>query len=142
MNAFRDAPITTARWPQLIAARQELEVVLERFREADPGIDENLLAIDSARRPRRRELSQLARHVVHDVVVIRQLLHRPRLAAHVHQDDRHAAAAASVAHGRDRPQRADVVDDVGARVERRLRDLRLRGIDRDRDVATGGGSAR
>ena len=43
MNAFRDAPMTTGRDArQLVAAREQLEVVLERLAEADAGVDEDL----------------------------------------------------------------------------------------------------
>ena len=63
------------------------------------------------------------------------LLHRSRLAAHVHEDDRHAAAGGQRAHGGVRAQRSDIVDHVRPGVQRHLRHVRLHRIDGDGDIA-------
>ena len=79
-------------------------------------------------------LGEEGAHVVDDVVVARVVLHRPRAALHVHEDDgavraRRRAPASSGS----RAQRGDVVDDRRPGVERRFGDRGLRGVDRDRD---------
>ena len=56
---------------QLVAAREQLEVVLERLGEADAGIDEDLLAIDAGGDAHRRRIDVSSRATsLHDVVVV------------------------------------------------------------------------
>ena len=59
--------------------------------------------------------------VVDDVVVVRVVLHRARLAEHVHEADVHAPLGAQAGEIGVVAQRGDVVDDVGAGVDRRAR---------------------
>ena len=80
------------------------------------------------RRPARRGRRRPRRAVG----IVGLLLHRARRAAHVHQAD---AAGGVRRHRLERARRAqgaDVVDDVGAEVERRPHDFGLGGVDRDR----------
>src|ERR1043166_5426626 len=57
---------------QLVAPREDLEIVVEGLREPDSGIDEDLIESRAAGAfDRRRELAQ---HVVDDVVVFRERL--------------------------------------------------------------------
>ena len=67
-----------------------------------------------------------------DVVVARRRLHRLRRALHVHEDDRGPVGGDERQHGGVEAPGADVVHDVGAARERRGRDRRLGGVDRDR----------
>ena len=109
---------------QLVQVRQQVEVVLERLAEPDPGIDQHLDSeATSGRDPLGEEVADLGHHVV----VAGLALHRARLALHVHGDHRSAVA------GRDLEHRlagaGDVVDQVGAGSERPIGDLGLRGVD-------------
>ena len=90
--------------------------------------------IRSSRTPSRdRELDALLQEradVVDDVVVARVVLHRARLAEHVHE----AAVAAAIGDEAGQlgllAKGGDVVDVGGARVDRGLGDGELRGVDR------------
>jgi len=105
------------------------------LREADPGIDECVLArhAGGARALERR--GELGAHLAHHVAVGRRVVALGRAAAQVHQHRRHAAPGHERRHRGIVTEAAHVVDDVGARVERGLGDRRLRGVDRDRPGA-------
>ena len=70
----------------------------------------------------------------HDVVVARVVLHRARLAEHVHEAEVGAGAGHDRGHRAIAAQRRDVVDEHGAGGQRGLRDRGLARVDRDRDA--------
>ena len=117
-----------------VEAAQELEVLVGRLPEADARVDADPLLGDAAARPRTRPAPRgrpthrpRRRRIEGD-------LHRPRLALHVHETDdtRHASATTS-AMLRVAAKRGDVVDDLGAELQRAPRDDGLGGVDRDRE---------
>ena len=112
---------------------QQLEVVLERLAEADPGVE--LDRAPRARPARDRGVHPLLQErldVGDDVVVARVVLHRARLAEHVHQAAVEAAVGDEAGQLRLVPEGGDVVDVGRARVDRRLGDGELHRVDRDR----------
>ena len=118
---------------QLVLARQQLEVLRRRLAEADARIDDDALrAPRPPPRPRRRARARKAPISPTTIVVVGLALHRPRRAAHVHQADAAAGCAATTSSAPGRAQRADVVDDVGAEIQRGAHHLGLGGVDRDR----------
>ena len=95
-NDLRDVPITTGK-PSVddpVQAAQQLEVVLERLAEADARVDHDALLAHALADGERDALLEEGADVVDDVVVAGVVLHRPRLAQHVHQ----AAVAPAVGH--------------------------------------------
>ena len=70
---------------QLRQAPDELEVVLDRLAEPDPGVEADELLADPLRHGEREPLLEERLHLGDDVVVARVVLHRPRLAVHVHE---------------------------------------------------------
>ena len=86
---------------------------------------------DGEREPLLEEGGDLGR----DVVVARILLHRPRLAQHVHQADVRARVGDDAGELGIGTERGHVVDDLGAERERTARHLRLRRVDRDGNLA-------
>ena len=106
---------------------QQVQVVRKRLAESDARVDENLgAAVVAGRHPLGQVVADLGDHVV----VVRGALHRPRLAPHVHRDDRSAVPDGDLQH---RVAGAgDVVDHHGAGCERPVGRLRLRRIDAER----------
>ena len=100
-----------------VQAAQQLEVVLERLAEADPGVDHDALLAHALADRELDALLEEGADVVDDVVVARVVLHRARLAEHVHQ----AAVAAAIGHEAGElglvAERGDVVDEGGAGVD-------------------------
>ena len=88
--------------------RSSCEVVLERLAEADARVEADALLAHAGVDRGREPLLEEARDVVDDVVVARVVLHRPRLAEHVHQaepdagvgDDRPPCAGRGAARSR------------------------------------------
>ena len=70
-------------------------------------------------------------HVAHHVLVARIVLHRPRLAEHVHQTAIEPAVGNEAGHVGVVAERADVVDVAGAGGHRGLGDGELHRVDRD-----------
>jgi hypothetical protein len=70
-----------------------------------------------------------------DVVVVGVDLHRSRLALHVHQADVAVGVGDDAGEVAVAAERGDVVDELGAERERAARDLGLRRVDRDRQLA-------
>ena len=70
-------------------------------------------------------------HVGDDIVVLRRILHRARLAEHVHQHHRHAERGGGVQRAF-AAQRVDVVDHAGAGGDRGAHHFGLGGVDADR----------
>ena len=120
---------------ELVQPRQQLEVVLHRLPESDSRVE----ADPSSRRsrpPRRLEpFLEKRGDLRDDVVVAGVVLHRPRLAEHVHEAEVGAALRDDSGEVGVGAQCRDVVDDDGAELECAPGDLRLRGVDRDRKPA-------
>ena len=74
-----------AQLAQLAEPAQQLEVVLERLAEADPGIEPDPLLVDPGGDRDLHPLGEEGLDLVDHVVVARVVLHRPRVALHVHQ---------------------------------------------------------
>ena len=70
---------------QHVEAADELEVVLRRLAEADARVEADPLLRNPLRDGEREALLEERRDLRGDVVVARVLLHRPRLALHVHE---------------------------------------------------------
>ena len=85
---------------QLVQASQELEVLVGRLAEADPGIDADPLLGDSLLDGERDALLEEGQHIGDDVVVVRSDLHRSRLALHVHETDERVSVSDDLGHVR------------------------------------------
>ena len=119
---------------QLVEPPEELEVLVRRLAEADAGVDADALLADPAASTANADaLLEEGQHIGDDVVVVRSGLHRPRLPLHVHETHVRASVRDHLGHLRVAAQRGDVVDELGAELERAPRDLRLRRVDRQRD---------
>ena len=81
---------------------QQREVVRERLAEADARVERDALARNAGRHGRLGALGQEALDLGDDVVVARIVLHRARLAEHVHQAQVGARAGDDRGHARDR----------------------------------------
>lgn len=93
--------------------------MIDGLAEADAGIKHDPLARHARGERHVHPFGEERAHVIDDVVVVRVVLHRPRLTTHVHET--HVAPA--VGHERRHvgvAQSGDVVDERRARVERRL----------------------
>ncbi len=101
-SADHDRPPELA---QLSQPAQQLEVVLERLAEADPGIDPDPLLGDAAGHRRLDALGEEGADIVDHVVVDGVVLHRARASLHVHQDHAAVALGAKRGHLRDRRER-------------------------------------
>ena len=93
-----------------------------------PGSSTILLARDAGARRDLERAGEERHHVGHDVDA------GIGVVAVVHHDDRHAVLGGHARHVRIALQAPDVVDDRGALVERPGGDLRLDGVDRDRQA--------
>ena len=106
---------------------EQREVVLGRLPEPEARVDDDRSQRNARRRPRGRSPLEIREDLGDEVLVA-------RLRPVVHEDDRGAAL------GRERDQRVvlahapDVVEQIGARVERRCGDGRLRRVDAERRV--------
>ena len=79
-------------------------------------------------------LAELAAHVGDDVAVVGAFVHRPGIAAHVHEHDRYATVGDEREHRRVVQARRHVVDELRAGVERGLGHDGLAGVDTDRNA--------
>jgi hypothetical protein len=130
---LRDQPTRKrhAEREEHVLTREQLEVLRRRLAEADAG-STTMRSGRSRRHGSRRSARAGTRDLAGDVVVDRFGLHRARRAAHVHQADAAARMRRDELDRARRSQRGDVVDDVGAEVERGAHDLDLGRVDRDR----------
>ena len=126
----------TADRGELAEPAQQLDVVLDGLAEADAGIEADALLGDPRRDGEREPLLEERPDLRHDVVVARILLHRSRLAEHVHEADVCTRLGDDLRQLRVATQRRDVVHELGAERESAARDLGLRGVDRERHLAT------
>lgn len=115
---------------ELVESGEELEVVLHGLAEADPRVEADPFLGDPRGHREGEPLLEEGAHVGDDVVVLRVVLHRPRLAEHVHEAEVVAAVGDNARELRIGPERGDVVDHHGAERERPAGDLRLRRVDR------------
>ena len=110
----------------------QLEVLVEVLAEPDPRIHRDPVGGDPRELGRLDPLAEVLVHLTHDVVVPWSLLHRLRVALHVHQDEGGLPLADHVEHLRIDSAR-DVVHDRGSGVQCRGRHVGLPGVDRDGD---------
>ena len=102
----------------LVQAREELEVVLHGLAEADAGVEADALLVDPGVRRGLEPLLEERLHLGDDVVVARVVLHRPRLAEHVHEAEAGVRVGDDAGELRVAAQRGDVVDHHRAGLER------------------------
>lgn len=112
------------------------EIVLERFSEADAGIEADRLVRNSALGERAELAGEKFAHFGDDIFVMRRELHRLRRALRVHGDNAAARLRADFLHFRVQKSR-DVVDDFRAGGEGELGDARFAGVDGKGDVELG-----
>ena len=107
------------------------------LREADTGIDHQALARNAVVLRAGDGARQIGEDVTDDVAVFGVRIHVLGPPARVHQDRRHAARRDQGAQVRVVLERADVVDDRRAAIERRGGHHGLVGVDRNRDADRG-----
>ncbi len=121
MKLFRDTPT------------KQSHVVFQSFTKANPRIQHDGVL----RHPRRQagfaRLHEEFGYLGHDILVERAVLHRTRLALHVHQTHSHSRPGSPLA-GTGCPQSKDIVDDVRAGRGGCGHHARLAGIDGNRHV--------
>ena len=130
---LREAPTTSGRpsAAQLVEPAQQLEVVLDRLAEADPGVELDALLGHALGDRERHPVLEERLHVGDDVVVARVVLHRARLAEHVHQAAVRAALRDQGGELRRGAKGGDVVDVGRAGVQGRPGHLELGRVDGD-----------
>jgi hypothetical protein len=109
--------------------------VLGILGKAEPRIDQQARAGDPGRFAAGQGLGELGLHFEHHVVVGGGAVHVAPLAAEVHDDRGDLAIGHESGHLGIEAKAAHVVQEVGARVQRRPSDLGLRGIDGERSRA-------
>jgi len=110
--------------------------MVEGLAEADARIDRDALASDPRAFKRERAIEQEVADLGHDVGVGRLLLHRARLAEHVHDNEARIARDGGVHHGRIR-KAAYVVDYARPSLDTGGGDVGMSRIHRDRDAELG-----
>ena len=113
---------------------QQREVVLVGLAETEARIDHDALARDAGGHRRFRASGEIVAHLGDDVVVLRRLLHRLRLALLVHEAHRGVARRDRLQRARAFPA-ADVVDQARAGLDGFAHERGLAGVDRDRHAA-------
>ncbi len=115
----------------LIQARKQLQVVLDGLSEADPGVEHDSLLCHPFANRERHPLLEEGCNLADHVLVVRGLLHRPRLSKHVHQAAPSARRGDHACHVGVPAKRAHVVDKRRARFDRRTSHRRLGRVNRD-----------
>ena len=135
-EALRELPITTGRDRRdLIQVAQQLEVVLDGLAEADPRIEPHVLLRHTLGNGKSEAFLQKGPDIAHHVVVAR--------VACMVRGSPSIASGSSRRRGATRPAssgksgRPSVVHEGRARLKCRLRNLELRGVDRDPMPAVG-----
>lgn len=110
-----------------VEAVEQFQVVIHRLAEPDPGVEKDPLACHTGVERHLRAALEKGPHLRDHVAVPGVILHRPRLAAHVHEADVAPGFGDEVRHpgGTERP---DVVDERRADRDRRARHGRLHGV--------------
>jgi hypothetical protein len=99
-------------WPDRadpVEPSEEREVLVNGLAEPDPGIEADAIFGDTLCDGDREGCLEECGDLADDILVRRLLLHRPRLALHVHQADVCARVRDHARHLRVGPQRGDVV---------------------------------
>src|SRR3954468_8038251 len=125
-----------AELAQLAETAQQLHVVGGGLAEADAGIEPYAVLGDAGRDGGFEPLGEERLDLGDNVVVAGILLHRPRLAEHVHEDDGGATLGAQPTHLRVTAQGGDVVDDLGAGIEGGCGDGGLGSVNADARFST------
>jgi hypothetical protein len=115
----------------LIQARKQLEVVIDRLPEANPRVEHDPLLCHPFPDRERHPILEEGRNLADHVLVSRSLLHRPRLSKHVHQAAIGAGSGDHACHVGVPAQGAHIIDQRRTRFDRRPRDSSLRRVDRD-----------
>jgi hypothetical protein len=110
--------------------------VRQGLTEANPRIDNNLFLGNSRLVSTANALRQKVSHLSDDIFVARLPLHGSRHALHVHENERHAFTGNERRHRRIKSQRADIIDDVGTRVQSGAGDSFFVGIDGNRHAGS------
>ena len=101
----------------MVEMAKQLEVVLEGFAEADAGVDDDGVPLNTRLQCGFDLLLQVVVDVGDDIGIGRFLLHGLGGALHVHEDDAGAMLGGERCHGGIVTEGGDIVDDVGAGVE-------------------------
>jgi len=102
---------------------QEEQVVGHGFAKAQPWIDQDPVRLDARDLGSSNRFTQKRLDVVHHIAIARSLLHRPGVAPHMHEDDRHARSGDHRAHVRIPSQGGDIVHQGRPGVNRASRDF-------------------
>src|SRR5262245_29334192 len=111
----------------------QLEVLFRGLAEPDAGIEDNPLPPRPATERLLNRPPQSTDHFGEDVVDGRLLMHHPRRAARMHQNQRGAGLRRDLGYGGIEPEPADVVDNLRPGLKRGPRDLALRRVNGDRN---------
>ncbi len=118
--------------PHGIKVPDQGKIVRHGFSKADSGVEREAHGVDSARYGRIKNLSKKFPDFRRDIAVSRRVLHRLRLALHVHRDGPRAELPHHFAHRRI-AQSGHVIDDRRAALERGAGDGGFAGVDGDDD---------
>ena len=105
-------------------ARENFKILLVLFSKPDSRIEQELRFGEARAFRARDRLAQSGRDIPDYVARERPLLHRPRRSAHVHEDQRRAGVSRNFREARVGAQRRNVIENFGAGIEGRFRDLR------------------
>jgi len=119
---------------ELVEPREQLDVVLDGLAEADAGVQADVLLRDPRIDGEREALLQERLDLGDDVLIARVLLHRPRLAQHVHEAQVGACVGHDARKVRVAAEGGDIVDHHRAQLERPPGHGGLRGVDGDREA--------
>ncbi len=108
---------------------QEREVVFEVFAEAEAGIQRDAPKVDPGFLDGLEAALEVVAHVLHDVVIMRVLLHGLGAALHVHDHETSGGFGGDLEHAGVAIETGDVIDDVGSGGEGGTGDLGFHGID-------------
>src|SRR5579863_1036293 len=103
-------------------APQQFIILRKAFTEADTWVEHDLRFRNAGFSCNRQRRAKILFHVSHDVFREWNLLHRRRLAAHVHQNEPAFFIGNNVGDARIVTQRRNVIDDFRARTERNFSD--------------------
>ena len=121
----RDDPVEPA---------DELEILVGGLAEADPGVEPDALLVDARGHGRAEALVEERRDLVDDVLVPGRVLHRRRVALHVHQADVDTRVGDDARELRVASECRDVVHHRRAERDRPAGNFGARGVDRDREA--------
>lgn len=120
-----------------IERSQQSEVVLWLLPETNSWVNGDAVRGHAVAYRGGNPLSKKFNNLGDHIVVMRILLHRPRLPLHMHENNSRSGTRCQLCHLWIVQQRGDIVDDIRPASEGLLRHSRLRGIDGDDDVTSG-----